>query len=266
MIDRRSTGQAGRHHSTARACESSVGGRGLGPHRDGALQTSLFIRDYIDKHANETSVIGDFPIDLSISALHRRGAANAAITSEIFRLLVRCLFEVLVGLTLDSDSRKTIPVCEREMGIFGTPVSMHMVVETSGRQALHGHAGIIAGPSATLLVLMDIKFPDDSCPYRQFEAQPPLRASCHMSYFFNATIAVLCGTLIGTMLFLSIASTKRNLFFVIKKDEAEIKKQKEKERLVKLAASTFRNAPAATSGSGGRAAAALLLNANPAAV
>ena len=119
---------------------------------DGSLQSSLFVADYINKRAGEASVIGDFPIDLSISALHRRGAANAAITSEIFRLLVRCLFEVLVGLTMDGDSRKTIPVCERKMGIFGTPVSMHMVAETSGRQALHGHAGIVAGASATLLL------------------------------------------------------------------------------------------------------------------
>ena len=88
-----------------------------------------------------------------------------------------------------------------------------------------------------LMVLMDIKFPDDSCPYEQFAKQPPMKIACHMSYFFNATIAVLYGTLLGVMLLLSIASTKRTLFSVQRKEKLESER---KEAAVKLATSAFK--------------------------
>jgi hypothetical protein len=94
--------------------------------------------------------MGDIPVDLCLKALRARGVANAASTSEIFRLTVLMVTEILFGLLPDSVSRATVPMCQRPKGVFGRPVSMHTNIETSGRQALHGHAAVHGGPTSAL--------------------------------------------------------------------------------------------------------------------
>ena len=59
-----------------------------------------------------------------------------------------------------------------------------------------------------LMILMEIKFPDDYCP----ASSGIFDARCEGKYFFHSTVSVLYGTLLGTMLMLSMAAAKRNVY------------------------------------------------------
>ena len=96
--------------------------------------------------------LADFPVDMCMRELRKRGAADPAATSEMFRLITDMVVEVLIGLKPASAQRKTVPVMQRRKGVFGTPVAYSQMIEVSGRLALHGHAIFFGGPTTALLL------------------------------------------------------------------------------------------------------------------
>jgi hypothetical protein len=93
----------------------------------------------------------DTYIDIPITwpALQKLLANNPAAAAEVFRLMVSDLFEILLGLKPDKDSKRTAP--EPRQGVFGTALSAFGVSEEQGRGTLHMHLLFWGGLPAEVL-------------------------------------------------------------------------------------------------------------------
>jgi hypothetical protein len=94
------------------------------------------------------------PVRLDEEALQRLAGENSVATTELFTHMVECVTRDLLGLPIDRDSRVTVPMAERQRGLFGKTVQHFSVVETSGRLALHFHMLLWGGLTPAMLQLL----------------------------------------------------------------------------------------------------------------
>jgi len=100
--------------------------------------------------------LDDGHVALSLPSLvqrHKILARNPFAAALVYRRLIDCILEHLVGLKPDHLSKKCHVKCmfEREDGIFGVPIAYAGVHEVQGRQSVHFHVVITSDISPTTI-------------------------------------------------------------------------------------------------------------------
>ncbi len=95
------------------------------------------------KVKEETDITVDFEMDYMKRNEYIQG--NPHFYAIAFQRMVEVFFRHLVGLELDVNTKKTLPVQERGMGVFGKVAAHYSVIETQARGTLHIHTLIFGG-------------------------------------------------------------------------------------------------------------------------
>ena len=91
-------------------------------------------------------------IPVHASALRKLLAEGSAFAAKMYMIASKSVFNYLLGTPPDGNSKKKIiPLCNRPMGVFGTPIAAFGVTEEQARGSLHMHLLFWGGLTPSLL-------------------------------------------------------------------------------------------------------------------
>lgn len=99
--------------------------------------------NFIDALQNNNSTYNGIPI--SSNNLRELLAPGPVAAAEMFKIIIEILFSVVLATLAHQFVKKTTPLPDRPIGIFGTPVASAGFVEEQGRGYLHIHVVVWAG-------------------------------------------------------------------------------------------------------------------------